>query len=91
MPRLRLLTPPEQTHVNWTNMSDGDNLIPRTRKAAVCCRLRVPPWDAKSSVQGGLKLFCGPDAFRLLAPCAKAATPANQAGDNQPAETSDDA
>ena len=71
-------------------MSDGDNQIPRTRKAAFWCRLRVPPWDAKSSAHAELKLFCGPDSFRLLAPCAKAATPVNQAGDNQPAETSDD-
>src|ERR1019366_5458516 len=50
------------------NMSDNDNQTPNSEKPVVSGRLRVEPWDSRSSCQPQLKLFCGPDALHFISP-----------------------
>ena len=72
-------------------MSDGDDQTPSSRRPAVWGRLRVVPWDAKSSAHVELRLFCGPDDFRFLDPGAQPTTAPTQASDNRSTNPSEHA
>jgi hypothetical protein len=69
-------------------MSDNDNQLPNSEKPVVSGRLRVEPWDARSSCQPQLKLFCGPDAFQFVSPSSHSEPPRSQTRDNRSGNSS---
>ena len=64
-------------------MSDSDNQLPNSDRPVVSGRLRVEPWDARSSCQPQLKLFCGPDAFQFVSPSSHPEPPRAQTRNNR--------
>src|ERR1022692_2364311 len=69
-------------------MSDNDNQLPNSEKPVVSGRLRVEPWDATSSCQPQLKLFCGPDAFQFVSPSSHPEPPRAQTRNNRSGNSS---
>ena len=70
-----------------TGMSDRNNQTPNNERRVISGRLRVEPWEPKSSSQPQLKLFCGPGAFRFISDAAhltpsRADTPNNRGCDS---------
>jgi tRNA G10 N-methylase Trm11 len=59
-------------------MSDSDNQTPKSERRVVSGRLRVEPWEAKSSAQPQFTLSCGPDALRFISDTAHPAMPHEQ-------------
>ena len=61
-------------------MSDRNNQTPNNESRVVSGRLRVEPWEPKSSSHPQLKLFCDPDALRFISDAAHPTPSRDQSG-----------